>query len=317
LGLFFRHVMRCSYAGAVEVILLPGRARNKRELKKDRKEGKKLVIKKNKPETNTPPRACLPRTRLYVGTELGAQVSVAASRDQSHYLRYVLRLDVGGEMILFNGRDGEWLARLQPGTGDEAMIEAVEQLRPQVDPPDLWLVFAILKRSRLDFLVEKATELGVAELWPVVTRHTVVRRVNGPYLRARCVSAAQQTERMNVPLVHGAEKLKSVLEDWPAGRRLLFCDESGEGSPISEALMSLRESEPGARGAGQWAVLTGPDGGFSPTELDALHKLPFATAVGLGPRVLRADTAAFAALACWQAILGDWHESCRFEPHLA
>ncbi len=255
-----------------------------------------------------------PRTRLYVEDDLAAQAVVAADQPQSHYLRNVLRLDMGGEVILFNGRHGEWLARLQPGGGGEATLEAVEQLRPQADPPDLWLVFAILKRARLDFLVEKATELGVAELRPVITRHTVVRRVNGPHLRARCVSAAQQTERMNVPEVRGAEKLKSALENWPPGRWLLFCDESGEGPPIAEALTDLRQREDIPRGGGQWAVLTGPEGGFSPTELDALHKLPFAMAVGLGPRVLRADTAALAALACWQAILGDWHQSCRFEP---
>ncbi len=260
-----------------------------------------------------------PRTRLYVEADLAAQAQVAADQPQSHYLRHVLRLDAGGEVILFNGHDGEWLGRLQPDSGsarggDETMIEAVESLRPQADPPDLWLVFAILKRSRLDFLVEKATELGVAELRPVITRHTVVRRVNGPHLHARCVSAAQQTERMNVPEVRGAEKLKSVLDNWPAGRRLLFCDESGEGPPIAEALTILRERDSLPRGGGQWAVLTGPEGGFSPTELDALRKLPFAVAVGLGPRVLRADTAALAALSCWQAILGDWHQNCRFEP---
>ena len=255
-----------------------------------------------------------PRTRLYVEDDLAAQAVVAADQPQSHYLRNVLRLDMGGEEILFNGRHGEWLARLQPGGGGEATLEVVEPLRPQADPPDLWLVFAILKRARLDFLVETAPELGVAELRPVITRHTVVRRVNGPHLRARCVSAAQQTERMNVPEVRGAEKLKSALENWPPGRRLLFCDESGEGPPIAEALTDLRQREDMQRGGGQWAVLTGPEGGFSPTELDALHKLPFAMAVGLGPRVLRADTAALAALACWQAILGDWHQSCRFEP---
>lgn len=277
----------------------------------------KSETQKNQPGAAPPPRTRLPRIRLYVEADLGPGAAVAADGDQSHYLRHVLRLDVGGEVILFNGRDGEWLAHLQPDSGAETMLEAVARLRPQADPPDLWLVFAALKRARLDFLVEKATELGVAELRPVVTRHTLVRRVNVAHLRARCISAAQQTERMNVPLVRAPEKLKSVLENWPPGRRLLFCDESGEGPPIAEAFTELRESESLARGAGQWAVLTGPEGGFSPTELDALHKLPFATAVGLGPRVLRADTAALAALACWQAILGDWHESCRFEPHPA
>ncbi|MDP6660639.1 MAG: 16S rRNA (uracil(1498)-N(3))-methyltransferase [Alphaproteobacteria bacterium] len=267
-------------------------------------------MQKNKSEIDT----AWPRTRLYVEADLGAQASVAAGGDQSHYLRHVLRLEPGGAVILFNGRDGEWLAHLQSDSGAETMIKAVERLRPQVTSPDLWLVFAALKRSRLDFLAEKVTELGVAELRPVITRHTMARRVNVAHLRARCVSAAQQSERMNVPLVHAVEKLKSVLENWPHGRRLLFCDESGEGPPIAEVLTDLRQRHSLPRGGGQWAMLTGPEGGFSPTELDALHKLPFAMAVGLGPRVLRADTAALAALACWQAILGDWHERCRFEP---
>ena len=258
-----------------------------------------------------------PRARLYVGADLGPGVVATADGDQSHYLCHVLRLDAGEAVILFNGRDGEWLARLMPETGAKIMLEAVKRLRPQADPPDMWLVFAALKRAQLDFLVEKATELGVAELRPVVTRHTVVRRVNVAHLRSRCVSAAQQTERLNVPLVRAPEKLKSVLEGWPSRRRLLFCDESGEGPPIAEVLADFREIESLKRGGGQWAVLTGPEGGFSPTELDALYKLPFATALGLGPRVLRADTAALAALACWQAILGDWHERCRFESYPA
>ena len=169
--------------------------------------------------------------------------------------------------------------------------------------PDIWLLFAPIKRAPLDFLVQKAVELGVSRLRPVITRHTDVSRVNTDRLRSIVVEAAEQCERLTLPEVVEPVSLDAALADWPAGRRLLVCAESGPVRPIAEV---LGEAAIGNRTVGASALLIGPEGGFTTSELDAFGNLPFVTAVGLGPRVLRAETAAIAALACWQSVLGDW-----------
>jgi 16S rRNA (uracil1498-N3)-methyltransferase len=175
-----------------------------------------------------------------------------------------------------------------------------ERLRAQDAPADLWLVFAPIKRARIDILAAAATELGVAALWPVLTRHAAVERVNAARLLANAVEAAEQCERLTVPAVLDPARLDEALARWPAGRRLLLCDETRTAPPVADVLAAAaRPPEP-------WAVLVGPEGGFARGELDALRKVPFVTPVSLGPRVLRAETAAVAALACWQALLGDW-----------
>jgi len=235
--------------------------------------------------------------RLFVAHDLPAE-SVGLGAPQAHYLLHVLRLSRGDRIALFNGRDGEWAARIE-GFGRGWGTLALEgQLRPQDAAPDLWLCFAPIKRARLDFLIEKATELGVAKLWPIMTRHTGVDRVNLDRLRATAVEAAEQSERLTLPAVDPPVTLDALIAAWPAGRRLLHCDESGGGRPIAEALA-------GEATAGPWAILTGPEGGFARAELDALRRLPFVTPVGLGPRVLRADTAALAAIAVFQALSDD------------
>ena len=187
------------------------------------------------------------------------------------------------------------------------------QRRPQAQrpEPDLWLCFAPIKRARLDFLAEKATELGASRLVPVMTRHTIVTRVNGERLAANAREAAEQCERLSVPTVAAPVKLEALLADWPAERRLFLCAEAGAARPIAEALLAeagLDEAGLAEGAPRPAAFLTGPEGGFSAAELDALAKLPFVVPVGLGPRILRADTAAIAALASWQAILGDGKE---------
>lgn len=244
--------------------------------------------------------ASLYQTRLHTGESLQPGQPVALPKEQAHYLRSVLRLTPGAKVALFNGRDGEWLAEIAELGKSAALLTLIRQLRPQVDEPDLWLVFAPVKHARIDFLAEKATELGVSALWPVFTQRTIVSRVNEDRLRANAIEAAEQSERLTVPMVMPAAKLEAALASWPAGRRLIVCDETGGGIPVAQALSDNVVSGN--------AVLIGPEGGFTETELDGLRKLPFVTAVSLGPRVLRADTAALAALACFQAVAGDWRQ---------
>ncbi len=252
------------------------------------------------------------KTRLFVEGDLAQGAIMGLGPLQAHYLHHVLRLKSGDSIALFNGRDGEWLGTIE-GLGKGWCSLAVDgRRRPQEPEPDLWLVFVPIKRARIDFLVQKATELGVSALWPVLTRHTQITRVNAERLEANAIDAAQQSERLSVPEVFAACGLDEVIARWPGDRRLLLCDESAAAPPIATALAreAARVASSGARHE-PWAVLIGPEGGFSRSELDGLRKLPFVTAVGLGPRVLRADTAALAALTCWQASLGDWSTPTR------
>lgn len=209
-----------------------------------------------------------------------------------------MRAAVGTSVALFNGRDGEWRASLVEAGKKKALLAVEDQLRPQAPEPDLWLLFAPVKRARIDFIAEKATELGVSVLQPVFTKHTVMSRVNDDRLRAIAVEAAEQCERLSVPDVRDPMSLDALLANWPEGRCLILLDEGGGGKPVAEVLAGLAD--------GPAALLVGPEGGFAKSELDALRSLSFAVPVGLGPRILRADTAVVAALSCYQAIRGDW-----------
>jgi len=241
------------------------------------------------------------RTRLHVTHDLAAGETLVLSAEQTHYLASVLRLKPGARVALFNGRDGEWRAAIAGLAKGNCTLAVETRTRAQAESGDLWLAFAPIKRARIDFLVEKATELGVSVLQPVLTERTMVERVNLGRLRAHALEAAEQTERLSVPEVRAPVTLDHLIATWPRDRRLIFCDETGDSPSIAGVL---------GRGApGRWGVLTGPEGGFAETELDALKKLPFVSAVGLGPRVLRADTAALAALAVFQALLGDWQRT--------
>jgi len=238
----------------------------------------------------------LPRTRLFVDAPLREGLAVALAGAQAHHLRGVLRLTPGAGLRLFNPRDGEWLARLDTLTKAGASALAERQLRPPTPTPDLWLCFAPVKKDAIDAVVEKGTELGAAVLQPVFTRFTDVQRVNLERLRAHAVAAAEQCERLDVPEVRDPVGLDALLAGWPAGRSLLVCAEAGEARPIAEVA---------AESAGPAALLVGPEGGFAPAELDDLGRHEFVRPVGLGPRILRADTAAIAALAAWQMLAGD------------
>jgi 16S rRNA (uracil1498-N3)-methyltransferase len=240
-------------------------------------------------------------TRLYVTDVPALGGVVELTPGQAHYLRSVLRLSFGAAVAAFNPADGEWLCRITEIDKNCVRLGVERQTRPPAPEPDLWLLFAPIKRARLDWLVEKATELGVSMLLPVWTARTQAERLNLERLRAHAVEAAEQSERLSVPEMRSPEALDRVLAAWPEGRRLLVCDESGAGEPISEAAARLP--------ADPVALLVGPEGGFDQTELDALGKLSFVSHVGLGPRVLRAETAAVAALAVFQAIAGDWRRT--------
>lgn len=240
--------------------------------------------------------------RLFVEADLGAGGEVPLDEAQVHYLRNVMRRPDGSPLLLFNGRDGEWRGALSARGKKSAVAEVGERTREQVPEPDVWLCFAPVKRARIDYIAEKATELGVSVLQPVVTRHTAVERVNVARLRANAIEAAEQTERLTVPEVRDPMDLGKLLDGWPGGRRLMMCDETGGGPPIADALSAL---DAAARAA-PWAIVIGPEGGFAEIELQALRRIKDVMAVGLGPRILRADTAALAALACWQALIGDW-----------
>ncbi len=240
-------------------------------------------------------------TRLFVEEDLAAGAVLGLDRPRAHFLRTVLRLATGARIALFNGRDGEWLAALEGLGKGWASLAVLDRRRPQVAEPDLWLVFAPIKRGRIDFLVEKATELGCAELHPVMTRFTQMERVNTERLAANAREAAEQCERLSVPQVAAPLELGKLIDTWPAERHLLVCAERRGAPPIAAAL-SAAAAEPGA----PWAVLVGPEGGFADHELTALERLPRAQVANLGPRILRADTAGLAALAVLQALAGDW-----------
>lgn len=251
--------------------------------------------------TDTPDR---PRLRLFVDAPLAEGVAVALSREQTHYVAAVMRAEIGEAALLFNGRDGEWRARIAalPKAGAALVPEA--QTRPQAAEPDLWLLAAPLKKDRTDLVVEKAAELGVSRLVPVFTRRTNAGRVNAERLRAHLIEAAEQCERLTVPELAEAAPLDKVLAGWPAERVLLFLDEGGSGGPPAEALGALPPGTP-------LALLVGPEGGFTPEERRMIAGLPFARPVGLGPRILRAETAAIAGLAVIQALAGDWNHPPR------
>ena len=250
---------------------------------------------------NAEQRTVIPR--LFVDQPLGGGVEIVLPAGQTHYLRHVLRLDAGARVRLFNGQDGEWSAEIAQISKKSAVARAADQVRPQIAEPPLTLMFAPLKRGPIDYLAEKATELGATCLQPVVTLRTTAQRVNVERLTANVREAAEQCERLTVPHVLPARALDVVLDDWPAGQTVLFCDERG-GTPLLQMLLGDNVLPT--------AILIGPEGGFDERERGWLNDRPSVRPVSLGPRILRAETAAAAALAIWQAAaeIGD-------SPHFA
>ncbi len=235
--------------------------------------------------------------RLFVPNPLKQDLAVALASDQTHYLRGVMRRDVGDEVLLFNGRDGEWRSQMLEAGKRACILAPREQVRAQAFGPDLDLVVALVKRGRLETIVEKAAELGARRVRLAITRHTNADHAKLERLRAIATEAAEQTGRLDVPEVTEPVKLDKLLDGWDADRILIFCDEGGEARPALEALKTP---------LAQSAVLIGPEGGFSPEERERLRALPFIIPISLGPRILRADTAAISALTLVQAAVGDW-----------
>ncbi len=238
--------------------------------------------------------------RLFVPQDLAPGYGVILTLDQSRYLTSVMRQAIGAQVLLFNGRDGEWSATLTETGKRGSLLKVDEQVRPMALGPDLDLVIALVKRGRVETIVEKAAELGVRRVRLTVTRRTNVDFVKLGRLDAIAMEAAEQTGRLDVPSVEDPVKLSEILDGWDPARKLVFCDEGGDARPAFEAL---------AGSAAPAAILIGPEGGFSPEERERLRSLPFVTPVSLGPRILRADTAAISALTLWQAAAGDWRET--------
>jgi len=244
------------------------------------------------PATPAWPPSSLPR--LFVEHKLSEGAPLTLEGRPANYLANVLRLAAGAQVKLFDDRTGEWLAEIVEAGRKRVTLRVGERLREREPVPDVWLLFAPIKRGRIDWLVEKATELGAARLFPVVTQRTIVDRLNLDRLRAHAVEAAEQCERTALPELSEPAKLASLLKEWPADRALYFADEAG-GEPLLDAAAS-----------GPAAILIGPEGGFTGEERSAIRALPQAKAVSLGPRILRADTAAIAALSLWMAAAGEW-----------
>lgn len=236
--------------------------------------------------------------RIFVTDDLGAGREIDASAQQSHYLTNVLRMAEGAELLVFNGRDGEWLAMIAAKSKKGARLRLVEQTRQQPPQPDLIYCFAPLKQGRLDYLVQKAVEMGAGVLQPVITQHTQVGKAGTDRLAANIIEAAEQCGVLAVPELRETQKLDRLLAGWDRTRRLIYCDEDASTNNPLPALQAIGERSLG--------LLIGPEGGFSEDERRQLRALPFVTAIPLGPRILRADTAAVAALALVQATLGDW-----------
>lgn len=246
------------------------------------------------------------KVRLYVEQPLSQGQSVALTREQAHYLFGVMRLGPGDSVALFNGSDGKWLAEVAEAGKRGGTLVCAHKTEEQGAPPDLWLVFAPIKKARTDFIVEKAVEMGVARICPVQTEFTNSERIRRDRLQAHAIEAAEQCGITYVPEVAELVRLDRLLADWPKERRLMFCDEALAGHSLNTMSLCAGDADRQESGSGPWAVLIGPEGGFSPAERIRLAALAFARPVALGPRILRADTAAVAALTLWQSQIGDW-----------
>jgi 16S rRNA (uracil1498-N3)-methyltransferase len=236
--------------------------------------------------------------RLFVAADLAAGTRLEASREQANYLLNVLRLHEGDAILLFNGRDGEWRACIADAGRKACVLVPEERTREQTPLPDLHYLFAPLKYARLDYMVQKAVEMGAGTFRPVLTQFTQVHRVNLDRMRANAIEAAEQCGILAIPEIEVPRQLADLLVAWDPNRRLIFCDEAGEIANPSGALAGVP--------CGPAALLIGPEGGFSQAERAALLQKPYVTALSLGPRILRADTAAVAALALVQSFIGDW-----------
>lgn len=246
-----------------------------------------------------------PKIRLFTTSSLQESSHVELSKEQAHYLVNVMRRRDGDAVLVFNGKDGEWLANIISSSKKHCILHLLEQTKIQANQPDIWLCFAPVKNAPIANMIQKATELGASKMLPVITKHTVVNKVNIERLVANAIEAAEQSERLTVPEIIEPITLEKLLSGWDEDRKIIFCDEAGGGEPMVKALSKLDKGK-------KYAVLIGPEGGFSQSEFAILRNKPYIVPVGMGPRILRADTAAIVALASVFSILGDWDEKPGF-----
>ncbi|WP_338243891.1 16S rRNA (uracil(1498)-N(3))-methyltransferase [Aurantiacibacter hainanensis] len=242
--------------------------------------------------------------RLFVDGELSAGQARTMEGQQAHYLAKVMRVSPGDAVILCDDRTGEWLSVVEEPGKRSVSLKVQEQLRPREDVPDFWLCPALLKKDRFDMVLEKASELGVAAIMPVITRRCVADKLNPDRARTIVTEAAEQCARTALPSLGEPQKLDALLKGWPEDRLLFFADEEG-GRPAADAFAFSKYPERG-EGAHRAAILTGPEGGFDDAEREAIRALPQARPISLGPRILRGETAAIAAVALWMGLAGDW-----------
>lgn len=241
------------------------------------------------------------KVRLYAGQKLNTGSEWIPEAAQAHYLLTVLRLTTGDKIKVFDGQSGEYLAEISQANKKNCVIAVGEKLRGMESSPDLWLMFAPVKKDKTDFIIAGATELGVRKILPVITERTISERIKKERFEAQAIEASEQCRRLDIPEITQSQPLEEILKTWPQGRTLYFMDESGKGEDAATVFgAALPQSAA--------AILVGPEGGFSEDELQRLRSLPFAKGVSLGKRILRAETAVMAALSCWQAQCGDWKQ---------
>lgn len=245
------------------------------------------------------------KIRLYINADLKENNAIELSKEQSHYMSSVMRQKEGYVVSLFNAACGEWDAVINYISKKNANLTVTKQTKVPHNEPDLWLLFAPVKNTGVSLIVQKATELGVSKIIPITTERTIVRKVNKERLESIAIEASEQSERISVPEVVDIVSLKEILSDFPADRKLIFCDESGNGEEAKKILLNQQK--------GKYAVVVGPEGGFSAAEQSAISSLDNSLPIGLGPRILKADTAVIAALSCVQMLLGDWNIAPKFE----
>lgn len=239
------------------------------------------------------------KIRLYVNAALASDKEIALPEASSHYLCNVMRLPEGARLNCFDGASGEYEAEIIRAHKKQTLLRICCKLRDFRPSPDIWLLFAPVKKDKTDFILEKACELGVSKIIPVVTARTIVEIVRSERYQAQVIEAAEQCRRLDIPRIGSVCSLPELLRRWPTERRLFFMDETGRGQPCAQAFAAWGQSPS--------AVLVGPEGGFAPEEVELLYNCPFVTGISLGHRILRAETAAAAALSVWQAVAGDWY----------
>lgn len=247
--------------------------------------------------------------RIHVESPLTSNIMLTVTNQQFHYLNHVMRLRKGDYIRLFNGMDGEWLAVIRETERKRCHVEVIEQICKQPREIDVWLAFSPIKANQMSLVVEKGTELGISTFIPILTKLSVVRKVNMERLRAQALEAAEQSERFSVPEIMDPMTLEEFQKQWQSNpdfesRNLLLCDETGTGAPIYEKLQMLSNSE-------RYCLMIGPEGGFTKSEIEETSALSRVIPLSLGPRILRAETAALVAITCFQSTLGDWKQGPR------